>query len=215
VDRGEFTSVLGPNGAGKTTLLKILSALIRPTSGEVWIDGERLGDDSTRARRKLGVISHHPYLYDSLTAWENLIFYGRMYQVPELRARVEEVLEQVGLGLFRHDPVRTFSRGMTQRLSIARAILHDPAVLLLDEPYTGLDQQATEILSGVLRRFKAEGRTVVMITHHFEETLALSDCIVILCQGRVLYEHRGGNLDLAGLRRIYRSCVEGGAPCPS
>ena len=136
---GEFVVLLGPNGAGKTTFLRILASLSRPSLGEVSVAGFSLPGQSAAVRRRLGVVSHMPLLYDDLTAEENLQFYGRMYNISSIQARIAEVLELVGLSSRRKDMVRTFSRGMQQRLAIGRAVLHNPDVMLFDEPYTGLD----------------------------------------------------------------------------
>ena len=165
VESGEFVALLGPNGAGKTTFLRILSSLSRPTLGSVSVAGYSLPHQAASVRRRLGVVSHLPLLYGDLSAEENLLFYGRMYAVDKLSARMDEVLEQVGLTNRRRDLVRTFSRGMQQRLAIGRAILHDPEVLLLDEPHTGLDQDACDMLDAALRQVAVRGRTVVMTSH--------------------------------------------------
>ncbi len=155
VQPGEFVALLGPNGAGKTTFLRILSSLSRPTLGEVSIAGYSLPGQASAVRSRLGVVSHLPLLYGDLTAEENLEFYGRMYGVVELESRSAEVLDLVGLSARRRDLVRTYSRGMQQRLAIGRAVLHDPDVLLLDEPHTGLDQDACEMLDRALREVAA------------------------------------------------------------
>ena len=145
VQNGEFVALLGPNGAGKTTFLRILASLSRPSLGQVKVAGFALPAQSAAVRQRLGVVSHMPLLYGDLTAEENLQFYGRMYNIPALNERISEVLDLVGLALRRRDMVRTFSRGMQQRLAIGRAVLHDPDVMFFDEPYTGLDQDASEI----------------------------------------------------------------------
>jgi heme exporter protein A len=182
VAEGEFLTLVGPNGAGKTTLIRILATLARPTRGSVRVAGYDLGGQGTEVRRRIGLASHQTLLYGDLSAEENLRFYGRMYEVPELEERITALLQRVGLEHRRHDLVRTFSRGMQQRLSLARALLHDPAILLLDEPYTGLDQQATEVLREVLAlplsppklggmKGGARSRTVLMTTHNIERGL--------------------------------------------
>ena len=150
VAEGESLVIFGPNGAGKTTLIRILASLSRPTSGSVSIGGLDLATHAEGIRRYLGVVSHAPLLYDSLTAEENLRFFARLYGMTAPQARITAMLERVGLNQRRGDLVRTFSRGMTQRLAIARALLHDPLVLLLDEPDTGLDPQAAEMLHDLL-----------------------------------------------------------------
>jgi len=150
VEAGESLVIFGPNGAGKSTLIRILSSLSRPTGGRVLIGGLDLATHADGIRRYLGVVSHAPLLYDSLTAEENLRFFAQLYGMKEPAPRIAEMLGRVGLTARRSDLVRTFSRGMVQRLAIARALLHDPQVLLLDEPDTGLDPQAAEMLHGLL-----------------------------------------------------------------
>ena len=150
VEAGEFVALLGPNGAGKTTFLRILASLSRPLTGTVQIAGYSLPGQAAAVRQRLGVVSHLPLLYGDLTAEENLRFYGRMYSVANLENRIQTVLDLVGLLNRRRDLVRTFSRGMQQRLAIGRAVLHDPEVMLFDEPHTGLDQDACNMLDSVL-----------------------------------------------------------------
>jgi heme exporter protein A len=209
IAEGEFLTLVGPNGAGKTTLVRILATLSRPTSGEVWVDGWNLADGATTVRQRIGFISHQPLLYGDLTADENLRFYGRLYDVPNLANRIDEVLEQVGLLARRQDPVRTFSRGMRQRLSIARAILHHPTVMLLDEPYTGLDQQAAAMLEEVMRAAGATLHTVLMTTHDLDRGLAMSDQVAILSGGRLVYKVPRTDLDEVSFRQVYREAVQG------
>ena len=159
VEPGEFVALLGPNGAGKTTFLRILATLSRPSLGSVKVAGYSLPNESAQVRARLGVVSHMPLLYPDLTAEENLEFYARMYGISNFGPRITEVLGMVGLENRRKDLVRTFSRGMQQRLAIGRAVIHDPEVMLFDEPYTGLDQDASEMLDEVLRSVAAKGRT--------------------------------------------------------
>src|SRR6266542_1511645 len=165
VQPGEFIALLGPNGAGKTTFLRIMASLSRPSLGEVSIAGYKLPHESAQVRARLGVVSHLPLLYGDLTAEENIRFYARMYNIANIEARLTEVLE------------RTFSRGMQQRLAIGRAVLHDSDVVLFDEPYTGLDQDASSMLDDVLKTVAAQGRTVVMTSHDLAraEDLATRD----------------------------------------
>ena len=183
VQPGEFVALLGPNGAGKTTFLRILASLSRPTLGEVTIAGYQLPHQASQVRARLGVVSHLPLLYGDLTAEENLRFYGRMYGLTALEQRISEVLEMVGLDARRRDLVRTFSRGMQQRLAIGRAVLHDPDVVLFDEPYTGLDQDASSMLDEVLKTVAAKGRTVVMTSHDLARAEDLATRFDILSRG--------------------------------
>lgn len=207
VEKGEFVALLGPNGAGKTTFLRILASLSRPSLGQVSIAGYSLPAQSAAVRRRLGVVSHMPLLYGDLTAEENLQFYGRMYNLPELSERVDEVLEMVGLSARRRDLVRTFSRGMQQRLAIGRAVLHDPEVMLFDEPYTGLDQDASEMLDGVLRRVAAEGRTVVMTSHDLARAEGLASRFDILSRGVITASASPSSLGTANLLDFYKQAL--------
>ena len=208
VEQGEFVALLGPNGAGKTTFLRILASLSRPSMGGVSIAGYRLPDQASAVRRRLGVVSHQPLLYGDLTAQENLRFYGRMYGVGNLNLRVEEVLELVGLTPRRRDLVRTFSRGMQQRLAIGRAVLHDPEVMLFDEPHTGLDQDASAMLDTVLREVAARGRTVVMTSHDLARAADLASRFDILSRGVVAASVRRDEIDPNNLLAIYRQALQ-------
>lgn len=208
--KGEFVTVLGPNGAGKTTLLKLLALLYRPTGGELYLDGKR-SQHNEELRRTVGVLSHHTFLYENLTALENLQFYGKMYGLPRLEERIEAVLQEVGLEYAWSDPVRTFSRGMQQRLALARAILHEPSLLLLDEPYSGLDQQAITILNNVLRQSVQKKRTMFLVTHHYEQGLELSERILILYRGKVVYDAGTAGLTPVRFKELYLQHV-GGRP---
>src|SRR5512144_291584 len=196
VQPGEFVALLGPNGAGKTTFLRILASLSRPSMGEVTVAGYRLPGQAAAVRARLGVVSHLPLLYGDLTADENLRFYGRMYNLPALEARITEVLEMVGLEKRRRDLVRTYSRGMQQRLAIGRAVLHDPDVILFDEPYTGLDQDASGMLDEVLRAVAARGRTVVMTSHDLARAEDLCTRFDVLSRGAIAAS--AGRAEMAG-----------------
>ncbi|MBM2831923.1 MAG: heme exporter, ATP-binding protein CcmA [Dehalococcoidia bacterium] len=203
---GEFLTVFGPNGAGKTTLIKVLSSLSKPDSGRVLINGLDAGRHAAEARRSIGLVSHQTFLYDNLTAYENLRFYGRMFDVPNPDKRIREVIAKVGLTSRLHDRVRTFSRGLQQRLSIARAILHQPPILLLDEPETGLDQMALTLLKETVHPDSSgtdERRTVLMATHNLERGLAMGDRAIVLVEGKVAYEQSTQALDLAHFCATY------------
>ena len=183
---GEFVTLVGANGAGKTTLLRIVATLLSYTSGSVRVGGWPLPQHADKVRRHMGLVSHHALLYGDLTAAENLMFFARLYALDEREARVEAALRTVGLLARQRDAVRTFSRGMTQRLTLARATLHEPDVLLFDEPYTGLDQEASHLLDELLRREQAKGRTILMITHDLVHGLNLCDRITILSRGKIV-----------------------------
>lgn len=207
VQKGEFVALLGPNGAGKTTLLRILASLSRPSMGVVRIAGYPLPGQAAAVRRRLGVVSHLPLLYGDLSADENLRFYGRMYGVPNLPQRVSEVLELVGLASRRRDLVRTFSRGMQQRLAIGRAVLHDPEVMLFDEPHTGLDQDACSMLDQVLSEIAARGRTVVMTSHDLMRAADLASRFDVLSRGAIVASVPRTEMDPDQLLGFYRQAV--------
>lgn len=208
VEQGEFVALLGPNGAGKTTFLRILASLSRPSLGEVRIAGYPLPQQASAVRRRLGVVSHLPLLYGDLTAEENLRFYGRMYGVPDLERRIMQVLDLVGLAPRRRDLVRTFSRGMQQRLAIGRAVLHDPEVMLFDEPHTGLDQDASAMLDAVLREVAARGRTVVMTSHDLARSADLASRYDVLSRGVIAASVRRDDIDPNGLLSFYRQALQ-------
>ena len=209
VQTGEFVALLGPNGAGKTTFLHILASLSRPSMGQVKVAGFTLPAQSAAVRQRLGVVSHMPLLYGDLTAEENLQFYGRMYNIQALNKRISEVLDLVGLTSRRRDMVRTFSRGMQQRLAIGRAVLHDPDVMLFDEPYTGLDQDASEMLDGVLKNVAAAGRTVVMTSHDLARAEDLATRFDILSRGVIAASSTRAELGNGNLLTFYKQALAG------
>jgi heme exporter protein A len=208
---GEFLTIFGPNGAGKTTLLKLLAGGLHPSSGEVLIGGEVLQPGETDWRRRIGVLSHQTFLYPHLSAIENLRFYAALYDVSGGDARLRERLAQVGLEEKRNARVRTFSRGMRQRLGLARALLHDPEVVLLDEPYTGLDAHAAGVLRNVLTALKDGRRTVVMVTHNLSEGLEMADRVAVQVRGRFVQEAPRASLLDHDFGRMYVELVEGAA----
>ena len=205
VGAGEFVTLLGPNGAGKTTLLRILATLSRPTSGTLRIDGLDPSQVGAEVRRRIGFLSHRTMLYDDLTAEQNLNFYARMYDLDGSQTRIESLLKQVGLLTRRHDLVRTFSRGMQQRLSVARAVLHHPQVLLLDEPYTGLDPNAAQVLTDLLGDLAVEGCAVILTTHNLERGLMAGRRVIVLVRGRIVYDERGDAVTRATFSDTYRA----------
>jgi len=209
VQPGEFVALLGPNGAGKTTFLRILASLSRPSLGEVNIAGYKLPHEAAQVRARLGVVSHLPLLYGDLTAEENLRFYARMYNIPNYELRVTEVLEMVGLEARRRDLVRTFSRGMQQRLAIGRAVLHDPDVVLFDEPYTGLDQDASSMLDDVLKTVAAKGRTIVMTSHDLARVEDLATRFDILSRGVISASASRKELKKTNLPAFYKQALAG------
>lgn len=204
--QGAFLSVFGPNGAGKTTLLRMLATLSRPTEGTIEVGGINLKEEPDRARESIGLISHNPMLYPDLTAEENLMLYAKLYGVAEPQKRVLELLDAVGLKHRRLDRVRTFSRGMTQRTSIARALINDPSLVLLDEPYSGLDPHAIEIFDELIESVR-ENRTFVMVSHDLEKGLALATHVLVLARGRVVAFAEKDELAPDEFRELYRSTV--------
>lgn len=204
---GEFVAMLGPNGAGKTTFLRILASLSRPTLGSVIIAGYSLPGQAAAIRSRLGVVSHLPLLYGDLTAEENLHFYARMYNLHRPGQRITQVLDLVGLVSRRRDLVRTFSRGMQQRLAIGRAVLHDPEIMLFDEPHTGLDQDACQMLDKVLREVAARGRTVVMTSHDLARVADLASRFDVLSRGKITASIQSSQIEPDHLLAFYRQAL--------
>lgn len=205
---GEFLTLFGPNGAGKTTLLRLLAGSLRPTRGELRF-ATTAGGDEHAWRRRIGVLSHQTYLYGELTAEENLRFYARLYGLADVRSRVEELLNQVGLIDRAGELVRTFSRGMQQRLALARTLIHEPEMVLLDEPYTGLDPHASRMLRGVLEHLRDGRRTIVLVTHNLTQGLELADRVVIQAAGRWVFDRPRAAIDVARFEQQYSERVGG------
>ena len=200
---GETLALLGPNGAGKSTLLRMLAALSRPTSGQITLAGYDLDAEANAARRSIGYVGHSLSLYDELTARENLLFYGRMYGVQNGAERADALLASVGLKTRANERARNLSRGQQQRLALARALLHDPAALLLDEPDTGLDDEAITLLGAILAERRARGQTTVLTTHNLERGLRLSDRTLVLLGGRVAHDGASEALTAEDIRALY------------
>jgi len=203
---GAFLSVFGPNGAGKTTLIKVLTTVTAPSKGTAKVCGLDVVQDAVGLREKIGLISHNPLLYPDLSAEENLQFFAEMYGISEAQDRVRELLVSVELDHRRMDLVRTFSRGMLQRLSIARALLHRPEVLFLDEPYSGLDPHAMDILDGLIAQIRSE-HTFVMISHDLDKGLELCSHALILAKGKVVLFDAKENIEAEEFKATYRSTV--------
>ncbi len=204
--QGAFLSIFGPNGAGKTTLLRVLSTLSRATSGTASLMGIDIKEEPDKVRDHIGLISHNSMLYLDLTAEENLLFAAQLYGVENPEERVLELLEAVELKHRRLDTVRTFSRGMTQRLSIARALIHDPGVVFLDEPYSGLDPHAVEIFDELIGQVR-ENRTFVMVSHDLQKGFAMCTHALVLAKGRIVAFDEKENLDFEEFSQIYRQTV--------
>ena len=190
---------MGPNGAGKTTLLRMLATLHRPSHGTLSVMGHRLPDKAQLVRPHLGYLGHDPLVYLDLSALQNLELFADLYGVPDPRDRIEELLDHVGLLARAFEPVRTFSRGMAQRLGIARLLLHRPTLLLLDEPTSGLDAAGAALLDRVV----VEGASVVIVTHDLERALHVADRVMVLRAGRVRLEQATAGLDPAAFRAEY------------
>jgi heme exporter protein A len=203
---GAFLSIFGPNGAGKTTLLRVLTTLLVPSAGRARVLGLDVIEDAVELRGRIGLISHNPLLYPDLTAQENLEFFSEMYGLEDPKTRIEELLTAVELDHRRLDVTRNFSRGMLQRLSIARALLHRPEVLFLDEPYSGLDPHAVDILDGLIAQIR-ERHTFVMVSHDLDKGLELCSHSLILSRGRVVRFEEKGDMDRAEFRRVYGETV--------
>ena len=205
--KGEFTVIFGPNGAGKTTLLKLIATLIEPGEGSLIINGLDSAEEPEKVRKEIGMLSHESYLYGELTAEENLLFFGKMYGLgkQELETRTAYLLKEVGLETKADERVSTFSRGMKQRLSIARALIHEPSLLLLDEPYTGLDPKASSVFEHILKSPSFEGSSKIMVSHDLERGFALCDRILVLKAGRIVYDGLKG--DFPGFSEFKEACA--------
>jgi ABC-type multidrug transport system ATPase subunit len=201
--KGDFLTLFGPNGAGKTTLIHILSTVMLPTSGTARIAGFDTRYDREAISKVIGVISHDTFLYSNLTAYENLKFYGMMYGVLPLNQKIEQSIEWVGLSQYMNDRVQTFSRGMQQRLSVARAMIHDPLILFLDEPYTGLDQHGAEHLKQILQEFRSQKKTIIMTSHDIDRGLELCNRTAILNSGTFVYEEEISKLSKGDFKQTY------------
>ena len=188
VPGGTCLALFGPNGAGKSTLIGVLSTVVRLSGGVARVAGYDVRTEPVEVRRRLGVISHHPWVYDRLTVHDNLAFFARLYGVREAERRIVALLDEMELGPWSRFQAGTLSRGTRQRLTIARSLLSDPPVLLLDEPYTGLDRHSARIFTERLRSLRQRGRTILLVTHHLEEGWALADRAAILIAGKIVYQ---------------------------
>jgi len=185
IEKGETVAILGPNGAGKSTLLKVIATLIKPSSGEVKINGLDLKKNGNDIKKLMGYLPHSSLLYEHYSPLDNLVFFGNLYGVKDVEDKAVKLIKDVGLSFFLKEPVKNFSRGMIQRTAIARAIIHEPELLLLDEPHTGLDQGAISILNDVIISMKQKGATTLMVTHDFKQAAEICDRIIIIKDGKV------------------------------
>lgn len=179
IDKGEVFGFLGPNGAGKTTTVRMLTSLIKPTAGEATVYGYTVGQSDQEIRRNVGILTETPGLYDRLSAWRNLMIYAHLYEVNDPEGQVERYLRWLGLWSRRGDAAGTFSKGMRQKLAIARALLHEPSVLFLDEPSAGLDPESAKLVRDFIEELKEAGRTIFMCTHNLHEADRLCDRIAV------------------------------------
>lgn len=209
IKQGESVAILGPNGAGKSTLLKVLATLIKPSSGLVKINGLDLKKDHIEVKKLFGYLPHSSLLYDHYTPLENLLFFGELYGVKDVENRARQLVKEVGLSFFINEPVKNFSRGMIQRIAIARAIIHDPKIMLLDEPHTGLDQGAITILNHVVLSMKEKGCTTLMVTHDFKQAAEICDRIIIVKNGKIADDFSINNKSLGLVSEKYQVLVEG------
>jgi heme exporter protein A len=209
IKKGETVAILGPNGAGKSTLLKVLATLIKPTSGRVVINEMDLKKNHIQIKKIMGYLPHSSLLYDHYSPLENLVFFGNIYDVKNVEQRAVELVNEVGLSFFLNEPVKNFSRGMIQRIAIARAIVHEPEILLLDEPHTGLDQGAISILNNVILSMKQKGTTTLMVTHDFKQAAEICDRIIIVKNGKIVDDFTIENQNLGFVSEKYEQLVEG------
>ncbi|UCD78230.1 MAG: heme ABC exporter ATP-binding protein CcmA [Desulfobacterales bacterium] len=212
LQEGESLALFGPNGAGKSTLVQVMCSLLRPTSGSVRIAGYEARRDREALHQIIGLIGHQTLLYPHLTAYENLKFYGAMYRVDRLHRRITEVLDLVGLSGNKKVAVQNFSRGMQQRLSIGRAIIHDPKIIFLDEPFTGLDQQGSEDFIKLILQFRNQGKTMVMASHQLHLGLELCSRAAILKSGKMVYLQDTARISQNEFKQIYSQQIGENAP---
>lgn len=209
IDGAGLLAVIGPNGSGKTTLLRVLSGILKPDGGRYFRFGDEVQGEA-RTDRRVGYLAHQSFLYPNLSVRDNLLFYARLWNVEEPRIVVDRLVKRVGLAWFQHDPVYRFSRGMVQRAAIARLLIGGPKLLLLDEPYTGLDLSGQMLLTEILTEFLESGGAAILITHQVEEALRLSSAVAILLQGRIVWWDNTGNWDYRQLTRHYHQWLTRG-----
>jgi heme exporter protein A len=208
LEKGEILAVIGPNGAGKSTFFKCTVGLLQPTSGEILLDGKLVKKNSGEVKQKIGFLGHESFLYNTLSPLENLKFYGKLYKVKDLDRKANDLLKEVGLYLFRDMPIRSFSRGMMQRLAIARVLLPDPEILMLDEPHTGLDQEAVALLNKIIKKKQASGTSILIISHDFEQVHTLADRVAVLRKGKIISTMAlGSDIDLPAMKQWYEKEV--------
>jgi len=209
INKGEFITIFGPNGAGKSTFLKLLCTMTSPSKGDISYEGiplKKLADDF---RSRFGVISHQPFLYSELSAMENLRFYAKLYGVENIEERIKVLMDKVELYKRRNDRVRGYSRGMLQRLSITRALLHDPDIVVLDEPYTGLDSHASAILTNILMELFGEEKTILMVTHNMKQGYDAASRLAIIKGGKLVFDRPKNEISVDDFEKEYTAAVSG------
>lgn len=210
LNEGETLAVVGPNGAGKSTFFKCTVGLLRPSTGEIFLEGENVTKKPNLMKKKIGFLGHESFLYNQMTPMENLMFYGKLYQVKKLEKTCQQLLKDVGLSLVRDIPVSGFSRGMIQRLAIARVLLPDPKILLLDEPHTGLDIEAVAILNELIKQKQRAGTSTLIISHDFEQVCSIADRVAVLKKGRIVESlelTESKKMELTEMKKWYEQAV--------
>ena len=205
---GELLTIFGPNGAGKTTLLNILAGVMCPDEGQVLLDGNVVVGSERQWRKEFGLVTHQTMLYDRLTAVENLSFYSKLFNLEDSERRIWDAMEDLEVKEVANQPVGSLSRGFQQRIALARALLHDPKVLLLDEPYIGLDLYASRLLRDLINQLKDGERTVVLVTHNFGQGLELADRIAIQVSGQFIFTGSSDGVELTEFEEFYCRKIE-------
>ena len=205
---GELLTIFGPNGAGKTTLLNILAGVMCPDEGQVLLDGNVVVGSERQWRKEVGLVTHQTMLYDRLTAVENLSFYSKLFSLEDSERRIRDALEDLKIKEVADQPVGSLSRGFQQRIALARALLHDPKILLLDEPYIGLDLYASRLLRDLISQLKDGERTVVLVTHNFGQGLELADRIAIQVSGQFIFTGSSDGVELTEFEEFYCRKIE-------
>lgn len=208
IQPGTFAVIAGGNGAGKTTLLRILAKLVKPDEGTILLGEKDLWAESDEVRSQLGFLSHQIYLYDELSALENLRFTARLFGLKNYQPRITAVLQKLHLYHRQFDPIKTYSRGMQQRLALARAILHNPDLLLLDEPFSGLDESGIEIFTSFIQEFKAQNKSAIIVSHNLRTGYDLADTLYILAGGRIGFQGQKQNVTYEEYHAEYRRILE-------
>jgi heme exporter protein A len=208
ISDGDILILVGPNGAGKSTLLKILSTQVRPTKGEISYNNAPVYKELNVYRRKLSYLSHKTFLYDDLSAYQNLLFFARLYNLNDPDKKVLELLDLLELNSRKYDPVKYYSRGMQQKLTIARVMINDPQFIYLDEPYTGLDSRAEELLSTVILKKMEEESIIVLVSHDIEKSYNIATKIIILNKGAVYYSGDKKDVTLLQIKKMHREVLE-------